>query len=149
MSHHALGDLVVAGTRITVQRRLIWNTLHHAGGHLTAEALRARLAKRLPGLNLPTIYRNLVFLRGLGLVQELRAFDGPGRFEAILPGERHSHLACRLCGRIEHLESEALADMAGAAAAAQGYQGTSAEVVIYAECADCSSQHATPARASG
>src|SRR6476469_458069 len=134
MSHHALGDLVAAGTRLTIQRRLIWNALHQHGGHLTAETLRDRLAERLPGLNLPTIYRNLVFLRRLGLVQELRVLDGPGRFEAILPGERHPHLACRSCGRLEHPAPAALAVAAAAAASAAGYANSAAEVIVYAEC---------------
>ena len=63
MSHHPLAQMVAAGTRLTAQRQLIWDLLHQSEEHLTAEQIRARLAGRLPGLNLPTVYLTLVFLR--------------------------------------------------------------------------------------
>ena len=137
MSHHPLADLVEAGTRLTAQRQLIWNVLHRTGDHLTAEQIRTRLAVQLPGINLPTIYRTLVFLRNAGLVQEVRVGEGPVRYEAASAEERHPHLACRECGRIEHIEAAKLGATLASAAAERGYSDRDLDVVVYATCGPC------------
>jgi Fe2+ or Zn2+ uptake regulation protein len=137
VSHHPLAQMVAAGTRLTAQRQLIWDLLHHSEEHLTAEQIRARLVGRLPGLNLPTVYRTLVFLRHAGLVRELHLGDGPVRYEAPEGDERQPHLVCRGCGQIEHLEAQALASALEAAAGARGYADQEIEVVVYATCASC------------
>ena len=137
MSHHPLAQMVASGTRLTAQRQLIWDLLHQSEEHLTAEEIRSRLAARLPGLNLPTVYRTLVFLRHAGLVQELHLGDGPVRYEAPETDERHPHLVCRGCGRIEHLETDGLSLALEAAASARGYADQEIEVVVYATCAGC------------
>jgi Fur family transcriptional regulator, peroxide stress response regulator len=138
VSHHPLAQMVAAGTRLTAQRQLIWDLLHQSEEHLTAEQIRARLAGRLPGLNLPTVYRTLVFLRHAGLVQELHLGDGPVRYEAPETDERHPHLVCRGCGRIEHVEAPGLGTTLAMAAGARGYADEEIEVVVYATCAPCS-----------
>jgi Fur family transcriptional regulator, peroxide stress response regulator len=137
VSHHPLAQMVASGTRLTAQRQLIWDLLHQSEEHLTAEEIRSRLAGRLPGLNLPTVYRTLVFLRHAGLVQELHLGEGPVRYEAPETDERHPHLVCRGCGRIEHLETDGLSLALAAAANARGYADQEIEVVVYATCADC------------
>ena len=142
MSHHPLAQMVAAGTRLTAQRQLIWNLLHQTEEHLTAEQIRARLAGRLPGLNLPTVYRTLVFLRHAGLVQELHLGEGPAAYEAPESDERHPHLVCRGCGQIEHLEARSLAAALEAAAGARGYADQEIEVVVYATCAECADERA-------
>jgi len=129
--------MVANGTRLTPQRQLIWDVLHQSAEHLTAEEIRTRLAGRLPGLNLPTVYRTLVFLRHAGLVQELHLGDGPVRYEAPEVDERHPHLVCRGCGRIEHVETDGLSVTLGAAASARGYADQEIEIVVYATCAEC------------
>jgi Fur family peroxide stress response transcriptional regulator len=139
--------MVAAGTRLTAQRQLIWDVLHQSEEHLTAEQIRARLAGRLPGLNLPTVYRTLVFLRHAGLVQELRLGDGPVHYEAPETDERHPHLVCRGCGRIEHLEATELGAALASAASARGYADQEIEVVVYATCTSCAAQ--TERAASG
>lgn len=137
MSHHPLAELVAAGTRLTAQRTLIWNVLHHSGEHLTAEEIRDRVAARLPAANLPTVYRNLIFLRSIGLVQEVYVGDGAARFEASEPGARCQHIVCRECGRIAHIDGADLAELVGAAAAEQGFEAPCAELIVYADCVAC------------
>ena len=137
MSHHPLADLVEVGTRLTAQRQLIWNVLHRTGGHLTAEQIRARLVERLPSINLPTIYRTLAFLRSAGLVQEVHVGEGPVRYEAASVEERHPHLVCRACGRIEHVEAAELGTSLASAAAERGYTDRDLDVVVYGTCGPC------------
>jgi Fe2+ or Zn2+ uptake regulation protein len=129
--------MVAAGTRLTAQRQLIWDLLHQSEEHLTAEQIRTQLAGRLPGLNLPTVYRTLVFLRHAGLVQELHLGDGPVRYEAPETDERHPHLVCRGCGCIEHVDVASLTTVLTAEASARGYADQEIEIVVYATCARC------------
>jgi Fur family peroxide stress response transcriptional regulator len=137
VSHHPLAQMVAAGTRLTAQRQLIWDLLHQTGDHLTAEQIRSRLATRLPGLNLPTVYRTLVFLRHAGLVQELHLGEGAVRYEAAESEDAHPHLVCRGCGQIEHIEAPGLAATLEAVASSHGYADQEVQVVIYATCGAC------------
>ena len=139
MSHHSLAQMVRPGARLTVQRQLVWDVLHRTAGHLTAEQIQRVLAPRLPGFTLPTVYRNLQFLRRAGLVRELRLAEGPVRFEADDDGVGHPHLVCRGCGTIEHLDADDLASAAAAAtaSAARGFPVQDVEVLLYATCAGC------------
>ena len=140
MSHHPLADLVAAGTRLTAQRQVIWNVLHRTRDHLTAEQIRSALAASLPGINLPTIYRTLVFLRTAGLVQEVHVGDGPVRYEAASPDERHPHLVCRSCGRIEHIDGDSLVGSVAASASERGFGGEDLDVVVYGTCDACATR---------
>jgi Fe2+ or Zn2+ uptake regulation protein len=137
MSHHKLAEVVRPGTRLTWQRQVIWNTLHQSEEHLSAEAIRDRIAAELPSANLPTIYRNLVILKEMGLIQELHIADSPVRFEAIVRGQEHPHLVCRDCGHIEHPEARALSAAVKAAALASGFGQPSAGVIVYGACQAC------------
>src|SRR4029078_10337283 len=91
----------------------------------------------LPGLNVPTVYRTLVFLRHAGLVQELRLGEGPVHYEAPETDERLPHLVREGCGRIEPLEAPELGPTLASAASARGYADQEIEVVVYATCAGC------------
>jgi Fe2+ or Zn2+ uptake regulation protein len=137
VSHHPLAQMVAAGTRLTAQRQLIWDLLHQTCDHLTAEQIRSRLVGRLPGLNLPTVYRTLVFLRHARLVQELHLGEGPVRYEAAESDDLHPHLVCRGCGQIEHIEATGLAAALEAVATSRGYADQEIQVVVYATCAVC------------
>ena len=137
MSHHPLAQMVAAGTRLTAQRQLIWDVLHQTGDHLTADQIRSRLAARLPGLNLPTVYRTLVFLRHARLVQELHLGEGPVRYEAAESEDAHPHLVCRDCGQIEHIEAPGLSATLEAVASSHGYADQEIQVVVYATCGVC------------
>ncbi|MCC7104310.1 MAG: transcriptional repressor [Chloroflexi bacterium] len=137
MSHHTLAEVVTPGTRLTWQRQVIWNTLHQSEEHLSAEAIRDRIASALPSANLPTIYRNLATLKEMGLIQELHIADSPVRFEAIVHSLEHPHLVCRDCGHVEHPEARALSAAVKAAALASGFGQPSAGVIVYGACQAC------------
>jgi Fe2+ or Zn2+ uptake regulation protein len=142
MDHDALSQFVAAGTRLTPQRQLIWGVLHQAHDHLTAEEIRSTLEGRLPGVNLPTVYRNLVFLKNLGLVRELHVGDGPVRYEATVPEDRRSHLVCRECRAVEHLDLESISGIAARSAASRGFDASDLDVVVYAVCSNCQAKKA-------
>jgi Fur family ferric uptake transcriptional regulator len=61
MSCHqiTLDQLRAAGCRMTPQRALVAEALHHLGGHVTAERVLAHIRPQHPYMDLSTVYRSL------------------------------------------------------------------------------------------
>ncbi len=83
-------------SRNTRQRAVILDILRAEGSHLTAEAIYLEARKALPNISLGTVYRNLNFLRGQGMVREIRSNAAScSRFEGNHPP--HAHFHCTSC----------------------------------------------------
>jgi Fur family ferric uptake transcriptional regulator len=90
------------GHRLTPQRHAILEAVRKAGGHLTPEAVYARVHARQPAISRATIYRTLDFLCELRLVVAMQ-WGGQKYYEAA--GEQpHHHLVCHTCGAIEQID---------------------------------------------
>ncbi len=72
--------------------------------HLTAEEIYIELKKRMPGLSLSTVYRNLDKLAGLGMVQKIDIPNSQARFDAN--AHEHNHIRCIVCGKVEDLPTD-------------------------------------------
>lgn len=84
--------------RFSKKRQAILDCLRSVKSHPDAEWIHARLLPRFPGLSLGTVYRNLAQMKEQGLVRSVGVVDGKERFDGnVLP---HSHVVCRLCGRV-------------------------------------------------
>lgn len=98
MAHERLR---AAGLKLTVQRRAVIEELAGDGSHPTAEELAARLARRVPGISLSTVYKVLHELADLGLVRQL---DAPGAMRFDPDVEDHLHVVCDRCGQVIDVE---------------------------------------------
>lgn len=107
MAADPIPKLREGGFRLTPQRAIILETIAHARGHghLTAQEVFQLAKKRLPGLNLATVYRTLETLHEAGLIDHMTAGVGETRFSLHDPKKRHGHLVCRKC------ETELVIDM--------------------------------------
>ncbi len=90
-----------AKTRVTKQRRLIFDELKISKSHPTADELYRTIRKRIPRISLGTIYRNLDYLIKAGLARRLKTGAGQARFDAEMSG--HNHIQCRNCGRLDDI----------------------------------------------
>jgi Fe2+ or Zn2+ uptake regulation protein len=91
-----------AGGRMTMQRRLIIETLETLGGHPTAEQVYQAARRRDVTLNPTTVYRTLTWLAEAGLVGSRRLEPHGDRcehYEPILSSE-HQHFICTRCGAV-------------------------------------------------
>jgi Fe2+ or Zn2+ uptake regulation protein len=87
-----------------------------AESHPTAEEIHRLVRRRLPGVSLGTIYRNLRVLVGAGLLKEL---PGPhARFDANT--RAHHHFMCERCGRIIDVDAALAEPDAGGRAGGGG-----------------------------
>lgn len=89
------------GLRLTPQRRALIELLDGDTSHPRAEDIAARLAERMPGVSLSTVYKALHEFAGAGLVREL---DLPGGMRFDPDPSDHVHVVCERCGRIDDVE---------------------------------------------
>jgi len=86
-------------TRHTRQRGIILDILHETKAHPTAESIYRDARRIIPNISLGTVYRNLSFLQGQGLVREIRPCDGGStRFDGDMAA--HAHFHCLNCGAL-------------------------------------------------
>lgn len=84
--------------RTTKQRLAIINMLRQTDEHPTAEMIYESVRRKLPGISLGTVYRNLQLLVDEGLVLELTSWSGASRYDGNC--RLHSHFFCQSCGRV-------------------------------------------------
>jgi Fe2+ or Zn2+ uptake regulation protein len=129
--------------RLTKQRAAVLRALDD-GGHLSAETILERVRAERPGVSLGTIYRTLEILREIGLVQVFSHGGSAARYEATL--EKHHHLLCLHCRRIENVQPEGVARIAEEVAARSGYVDIDYALTIVGRCAECAG---SPASSNG
>ncbi|MCH3974788.1 MULTISPECIES: Fur family transcriptional regulator [Bifidobacterium] len=124
------------GLRNTPQRQLIYRIVASSPQHLSAVAVQQRLEDTMPGISLPTVYATLDLFAELGIVRKIALAEGPVIYDT---GQRypHAHMVCRQCGRIFDLDILPVNDADVAAAANQGFQVDSGDLVLHGLCADC------------
>jgi len=87
------------GLRVTNQRALILEIIHHMQGHLDVDEIYRQARNKQPQLSLSTVYRTLRMFKKLGLVEEVH-FDEAHHHYEVKPSSEHHHLVCLGCGRV-------------------------------------------------
>ncbi|MBU1228570.1 MAG: transcriptional repressor [Proteobacteria bacterium] len=90
------------GARLSRQRETILDELRKVKTHPTADEVYDMVRKILPRISLGTVYRNLDFLSGRGVVLRLGGAGTQKRFDGNPAA--HPHLRCSVCGRVDDLE---------------------------------------------
>jgi Fur family ferric uptake transcriptional regulator len=90
------------GSRLSRQRETILAELRKVKTHPTADEVYEMVRKILPRISLGTVYRNLDFLSGRGVVLRLGGAGTQKRFDGNPAA--HPHLRCSACGRVDDLE---------------------------------------------
>ncbi len=90
--------------RMTSQRRVIMEELKHSDNHPTADELYRLVRDRMPNVSLGTVYRNLDIMVNAGMVNRIETGNGRSRYDARM--DKHYHIRCVGCGRIDDVEGE-------------------------------------------
>jgi Fur family transcriptional regulator, peroxide stress response regulator len=88
--------------RNTAQRKLILEQLKSVKTHPTADQIYEMVRKRMPGIGLATIYRNLDHLLENGLVIKLESKGNKARYDGFI--DPHCHLICKDCGAVADID---------------------------------------------
>ena len=93
--------LETAGWRCTPQRLAVYQNLHDAENHPTAEEVYHGVKASIPKISLATVYKALEALVASGVATKLTAGDGSARYDAR--HDRHYHLRCLRSGAVHDL----------------------------------------------
>jgi Fe2+ or Zn2+ uptake regulation protein len=125
------------GLRLTGPRHAVLEVVRGSESHPTAEDVHRLVRRRLPGVSLGTVYRNLWLLVAEGLLKEL---PGPhARFDANT--RAHHHFVCERCARIIDVDAALAEPHAGAlsarVAARTGLSITNHRIDLFGRCREC------------
>jgi Fur family peroxide stress response transcriptional regulator len=87
------------GLKLTHQRLEIFNVLSSTEDHPSPEDVFEEVKKRIPTIAFDTVYRTLSLFERLGLISKVNYLDGRKRYDSVT--ERHCHLICTLCRKIQ------------------------------------------------
>ncbi len=122
-----------AGLRLTPQRRALLEELAGDTSHPAADALAARVALRVPGVSLSTVYKGLHELADLGLLREL---DLPGANRFDPNPSPHAHLVCEVCESVVDVElPPSVSELLLSAVSSAHVSHT--DIVFHGRCAGC------------
>lgn len=123
------------GIPLTVQRRVILESLAVREDHPTADQVFEGVASRLPGLSRTTVYRVLETLVEMGVVDKASHLGSAARYDPNT--ERHHHLTCVQCHRVVDLEEQALPALKLSLAKTGQFEILDYSVHFRGYCRDC------------
>jgi Fur family ferric uptake transcriptional regulator len=124
------------GHRLTPQRLAVLEAIKAGPGHMTANEVLERLRAQYPTLSIPTIYRNLQWLKEVELVAETDLGGGCHVYEYIAD-DQHHHLVCTRCQRVTDLPSTFLDPVLKAMHDEYGFVPSMKHVALFGLCPDC------------
>lgn len=125
--------------RLTSQRKAIVGVLwDEQNKHLTVEDIHSALSKQGEKLGVATIYRNLLKLEELGIVNKLDLGGGRFHYELVSkPNSFHYHLVCQKCGAIMEVEDPVSYQTIQATAGDLEFKISQVELIISGYCRNC------------
>lgn len=121
--------------RMTVQRRAILEELKKVTSHPTADEVYEMVKKRLPGISLGTVYRNLEMLSEKGDIMKLDMCGTQMRFDGN--AENHYHVRCVKCGRVDDIDTEPLEGIEKIERSINGYRILGYRLEFFGLCPTC------------
>lgn len=127
--------------RITPQRKAILQVLYLCRGHhLEIENIYELITlngDETQKISLTTIYRTMELFKKIGLVSRLSIEKLPARYELIIHKEKHHHLICLKCGRVQEIEDSLIENLKHRIMKDKGFKVADKSVKIYGYCSRC------------
>ena len=131
------GAIRAAGGRLTGPTRAVVGVLVESDRHLTADDLIAEIDRTYPGIAPSTIYRVLMRLDELGIVEHVHSGTSPAFYHLRERG--HAHLVCNECGRIIDIPDSMFSQLAHTVEQAYDFTVEPRHAAILGRCAACRS----------
>jgi Fur family ferric uptake transcriptional regulator len=126
--------------KLTDQRRIVFEAfLEHQNEHMTAEELYQYIIVDNPGVGLATVYRNVLLLSELKIIEKLTLDDGFTRYELALNEEnhRHHHLICNNCGKVIEVREDLMESIEKIFNENYGFLVSDHQTKFFGLCKDC------------
>lgn len=124
------------GHRSTRPRRVAWQVLLEADGHLTAEQIDAAVRAAGEHVDLASVYRSLALFAELGIARETHLGEDASHWEAAHPDE-HFHLKCLSCGAVDHHVGSLVEQIRDHLSGGHGFEVHRVELIVTGHCANC------------
>ncbi len=134
----AVSALRRRGLRASSSRRLIIQILRETVAPLSAREISRGPDGASIGLDLASVYRNLEILEEHGLVDQIQAGRGPGRY-VLAGGVEREYLVCDRCGAIADLDPGEMDGVRTVIRERYGYEVTFRRVPMVGLCQKCRS----------
>jgi Fe2+ or Zn2+ uptake regulation protein len=125
-----------AGQRVTAQRLAVAGALSASPRQVTAQELWERMRPEHRRLGRATVFRTLEALCEAGLARRLEQDGHVYAYVACRPAHHH-HLACRVCGSVQEVGEDLVADLSRRARRELGFAIEDARLDFYGVCAEC------------
>ena len=130
----------------TAQRKLLFQLLCEANGHLTARELYRRAMERDASVSLATVYRTLRLFKEEGIIDEMR-FGGCTCSQYERAGtDRHHHMLCKECGRLLEFDTPSIARLVAEVEQGCGFKVTDARIALEGYCSECAEKREQDAK---
>ncbi len=123
--------------KVTPQRMAILNEIQK-NGHLGIEEIYENIRKIYPAISLATVYKNITSLYEVNLLREIKAPYQKQKYE--LASDRHIHVACEKCGKLEDVYME-LDDAMSRCSDMTNYRLHDVSAVFLGVCSECAKAH--------
>jgi len=136
MANDQLERIRQPGTRLTGQRKLIFEIISRSSGHLDADEIYGKARKEKPRISLSTVYRTLGKFKAMGLIAEYHLGQEHHHYEPQ-QSSRHHHFVCGKCGRVSEFEFPITTQIKKRVPQLRGCKITGVEVSITGLCVRC------------
>lgn len=125
--------------RLTYQRKVIIRLLHkNQHKHLSVADIYGLLRQQGEKLGIATVYRNLIKLESLGIVNKIALANGKAKYEFNSSLSLfHYHLICSRCGDIVQIEAPALLSSIYLKTKDYDFQIDKVKIVVSGYCSSC------------
>ena len=123
------------GIPLTVQRRVVLETLAGRVDHPTADQIFEDVTHHLPDLSRTTVYRVLETLVQMGVIHKAQHLGSAARYDPNT--ERHHHLTCMGCHKVMDMDDEILDQIKIPRSSSKEFEITDYSVHFRGYCSDC------------
>ena len=124
------------GYRLTEARRVVFEVLVKAGGHVSADELSDLVHDAGSEVGRMTVYRTLDLLTELGLVRPVYQGTGAAHFILLVEGHHH-HLVCTGCNRVVEVDVCILPDIEQGVEQNSDFEVQGHLLEIFGVCREC------------
>ena len=135
------GLMLLTARRMTRQRRKVLEEILAHGNHPTADEIYDAVKRRLPGISLSTIYRNLGILIEQGEILEVHGPCHELHYDHNV--HDHCHVRCSACGMVCDVDIEPIDVKTVLPVAASGFTIEKVHITFAGTCPDCWEQRET------
>jgi Fe2+ or Zn2+ uptake regulation protein len=127
---------MIKESRMTEQKRAIYEYLKSVKSHPTAEEIYKAVRRKLRQLSLATVYRVLNSLLEQNLILEIPDLEGKGHFDGFI--QAHDHCFCEKCRRVYDLNKKSvLKNYFKKTFFKKGFKINSYQLIFFGKCCIC------------